>query len=446
MPPLSHEENAALKADIELHGVLVPVEVDEEGNILDGFHRRQICDGLNIDCPTVVRHDLTDGQKFVHAWMLNLARRHLDREQKQTIAGQLRRAGWTHARIATTLDVSRATVSMWLTELVNSDKLAAPTRIPGRDGKHYPARKRRRPPIAQPSKAALAKPEGGTQLPSAEPQGVDAPLTPTPEVVDATAAGGMPVAPSSAASSVVTHDALSQTVAPGAPAALTEQADFADALATARLHPEPSGAVADRVLMLVHELSMTLTQIPEDADVLGASQPWDRQTALGVLDELTHVIGRLQAVHHGLRQAHEQGRAQVDDREAEGLQGQAEGATPDGAAEHTPASEPPPGPEPLRPAIEFPVDEASGNRSMGWRERAQALAAQGYSPADIAIRFNTEEGLGRWNAGSVRPLLHAGGAAVREALSPHPDPLEALETLAGLDTTGETGPTRPQSS
>lgn len=39
MPDLTPEEYEALKADIQANGVLIPVEVDEEGNILDGYHR-----------------------------------------------------------------------------------------------------------------------------------------------------------------------------------------------------------------------------------------------------------------------------------------------------------------------------------------------------------------------------------------------------------------------
>ena len=141
MPALSAEEYASLKADIKEHGVLVPVEYDDEGNILDGFHRVQICQELGLDWPKVVRTDLTDAQKLEHAWTLNLARRHLSREQKQGIASRLRRDGWTQERIAQTLSVSPATISMWLTEFINSDELAAPTHITGRDGKRYPTHK-----------------------------------------------------------------------------------------------------------------------------------------------------------------------------------------------------------------------------------------------------------------------------------------------------------------
>ena len=39
LPALTDAEYTALKDDIREHGVLVPVEYDELGNILDGHHR-----------------------------------------------------------------------------------------------------------------------------------------------------------------------------------------------------------------------------------------------------------------------------------------------------------------------------------------------------------------------------------------------------------------------
>jgi len=38
-PPLSDEEYTALKKDIEDRGIQVPIELDSDGNILDGHHR-----------------------------------------------------------------------------------------------------------------------------------------------------------------------------------------------------------------------------------------------------------------------------------------------------------------------------------------------------------------------------------------------------------------------
>ena len=77
LQPLRPDEREALKADIAKRGVLVPVETDEEGIILDGFHRVAIASELGIDYPTIVRRGLTDAEKREHAFKLNLLRRHL---------------------------------------------------------------------------------------------------------------------------------------------------------------------------------------------------------------------------------------------------------------------------------------------------------------------------------------------------------------------------------
>src|SRR5687768_2923035 len=47
-PDLAPEEYEELKADIAARGVQVPIEYDEEKNILDGHHRKRICDELGI--------------------------------------------------------------------------------------------------------------------------------------------------------------------------------------------------------------------------------------------------------------------------------------------------------------------------------------------------------------------------------------------------------------
>jgi hypothetical protein len=145
MPPLSPAEYAALKADIAERGVQVPVEYDEEGHILDGFHCVQICEELGIDYPKVVRSGLTDEHKRAHAWALNLTRRHLSKAQKRVIAGTLRQEGWTQERIAQVLGLSQATILGWLHEFISSDKLPQPATIDGKDGKRYPSRKTRQP-------------------------------------------------------------------------------------------------------------------------------------------------------------------------------------------------------------------------------------------------------------------------------------------------------------
>src|SRR5918995_1112338 len=56
MPPLSADEYQALKADIALRGVMVPVEYDQDGVIIDGHHRVRACQELGLtDWPRIAR-------------------------------------------------------------------------------------------------------------------------------------------------------------------------------------------------------------------------------------------------------------------------------------------------------------------------------------------------------------------------------------------------------
>jgi site-specific DNA-methyltransferase (adenine-specific) len=77
LPPLAPEARQALAEDIRRHGVLVAVEVDEEGNVLDGHHRVELAAELGIDYPVVIRSGMSETERVEHALRLNLLRRHL---------------------------------------------------------------------------------------------------------------------------------------------------------------------------------------------------------------------------------------------------------------------------------------------------------------------------------------------------------------------------------
>ena len=75
---LNTEEYTALENDIKERGVLIPIEVDERGNILDGFHRKEIAERLGVECPSIVRALTTEEEKQRHVRKINLCRRHCD--------------------------------------------------------------------------------------------------------------------------------------------------------------------------------------------------------------------------------------------------------------------------------------------------------------------------------------------------------------------------------
>ena len=149
MPPLSADERAALKEAIRKDGVLVPVEEDEHGNILDGFNRVEIwnelrAEGVKLpDYPRIIRPGLTESEKRAHARALNLTRRHLSREQRrQLIEDQLRETPeQSDNQIAEALGVSDKTVAGRRRHLESTSEIPKLERTEGKDGKSRPARR-----------------------------------------------------------------------------------------------------------------------------------------------------------------------------------------------------------------------------------------------------------------------------------------------------------------
>ena len=73
LPPLRYEDFVALRDNIAVNGVLVPILVDSDGpkrKIIDGNYRKQIANELGYDCPEIV-HD-TDTGGFLRMWQLGL--------------------------------------------------------------------------------------------------------------------------------------------------------------------------------------------------------------------------------------------------------------------------------------------------------------------------------------------------------------------------------------
>lgn len=144
LPPLSADEYAALEASIIAHGVLVPVEYDEAGEILDGHHRVAICESLGlVDWPRFVRKGLSETEKRKLARELNVSRRHLSTAQKQAIIeDQLRDTPSISSRaIAAMVGVDHKTVGAVRTRLVEGGEIPHHDEVEGRDGVKQPARK-----------------------------------------------------------------------------------------------------------------------------------------------------------------------------------------------------------------------------------------------------------------------------------------------------------------
>ena len=144
MPSLNADEYKELKEDIAQRGVMVPIEFDEHGNILDGHHRLQICVELGIrDYPKVIRAGMTEEEKRTHARKLNMARRHLTQEQRrELIRQQLKETPEKSDRqIAAGLGVSHVTVAARRNELESIGQIDQCSRQTI-DGRTYPAQRK----------------------------------------------------------------------------------------------------------------------------------------------------------------------------------------------------------------------------------------------------------------------------------------------------------------
>jgi len=141
LPPLPPDQFAALRDNIAVTGVLVPILVDSEGSrreIIDGNYRKRIADELGYDCPEIVHPGLEEEEKRTLARALNLARRQLTTEQKrEVIADQLRETpDWSLRRTAKMLGIDHKTVASVRCHLASTGEIPQFDRTVGLDGKY----------------------------------------------------------------------------------------------------------------------------------------------------------------------------------------------------------------------------------------------------------------------------------------------------------------------
>lgn len=151
LPPLTADELAGLRANIEANGVLVPAAVydsDQHGAncIIDGGHRATIAAELKIDLPTRRLKKLSDLQARTLAWGLNLHRRHLTPKQQQAIrADRVKRVaakradGMSFRTIAEEEGISEKQAREDFK--ASGAEGSAPETVTGKDGKTYSSTK-----------------------------------------------------------------------------------------------------------------------------------------------------------------------------------------------------------------------------------------------------------------------------------------------------------------
>lgn len=186
LPPLSEDEYAALRDDIKSAGVRVPIDVDENGAILDGHHRKAIAEELGVECPERVVRDLPEFAKVDYALSVNLARRHLTNEQKSKLAqASLKRdPGLSDREHARRCGVSRSFVAGLRAVMEDDGKIEPRTVRTGADGKEYPT------PHAPQVAAAATSP--ATEAPADRQSRSDQPVVPDSRSETEAAAGPDP--------------------------------------------------------------------------------------------------------------------------------------------------------------------------------------------------------------------------------------------------------------
>ena len=145
LPDLPPAEYESLKQSISCCGVRVPIIVDQDGKIIDGWHRDRACNELGIHCPREIRHFDSDAERLEVAISLNTNRRHLTRAQKREIVASLLKTdpSINDNHLGEIVGVSKNTVASVREELESTRQIDKLEQRRGRDGKDRPATYRR---------------------------------------------------------------------------------------------------------------------------------------------------------------------------------------------------------------------------------------------------------------------------------------------------------------
>lgn len=74
LPDITGAAWESFLADIDERGCMVPIELDENGRIIDGRQRDRACRQLGITPPSITRRGFTEEEKVTHCIQLNLLR------------------------------------------------------------------------------------------------------------------------------------------------------------------------------------------------------------------------------------------------------------------------------------------------------------------------------------------------------------------------------------
>lgn len=162
MPPLTAEELAALRADIERNGVICPVVISADDEVIDGHNRLRIAAelGLSVVPINVMPATWTPDRKWTSAIELNLARRHLNGGQKRELSALLLKQNPDRSNrdIAAQVGIDHKTVAAVRKEGEAAGEIPQLAATTGKDGKKRPARRKpaargkpEQPPVPTPA-------------------------------------------------------------------------------------------------------------------------------------------------------------------------------------------------------------------------------------------------------------------------------------------------------
>lgn len=129
MPALDAETEAALRASIEQWGVLVPVVVNQHGEIIDGHHRARIADELGRSYRTEIREITDDIEAYRLGVELNMVRRGFSTKERRVMSVALYEQGHTTRAIGEALGSSQSTI---MRDLVAAEVESRDSALPGR--------------------------------------------------------------------------------------------------------------------------------------------------------------------------------------------------------------------------------------------------------------------------------------------------------------------------
>jgi len=140
LPEIQGELRRLLEADILRRGVMVPILVAQDGEVIDGRLRHEIARQHGLTCPKILVGRLTDEDRADLRLAVNLYRRHLTQAQvRELVAWDLRRRPEESDRqVAGRIGVDHKTVGSTRRRLEGIGEIPRCDRRT-KDGRRYPA-------------------------------------------------------------------------------------------------------------------------------------------------------------------------------------------------------------------------------------------------------------------------------------------------------------------